>query len=97
MFCLLCRKHDCHNPQNKSAVFNKTPATRYRPATLKEHVGTPLSSHGHLGKRKQQHQDAISRAMLQRTSFFQMQLDEERLHSDEGLVNISYLWAGRSV
>ena len=86
MFCLLCRKHDCHNPQNKSAVFNKTPATRYRPATLKEQVGTPLSSHSHPGKRKQQHQDAIYREMLQRTSFFQMQLDEERLYGDEGLV-----------
>ena len=86
MFCLLCRKHDCQNPQNKSAVFNKTPATRYRPATLKEHVGTPLSSHSHPGKRKQQHQDAIYREMLQRTSFFQKQLDEERLYGDEGLV-----------
>ena len=86
MFCLLCRKHDCQNPQNKSAVFNKTPATRCRPATLKEHVGTPLSSHSHPGKRKQQHQDAIYREMLQRTSFFQKQLDEERLYGDEGLV-----------
>ena len=28
MFCLLCKKHDCQNPENKSAVFNKTPATR---------------------------------------------------------------------
>ena len=46
MFCLLCRKHDCQNPQNKTAVFNKTPATWYRPATLKEHVGTPLSTVG---------------------------------------------------
>ena len=79
MFCLLCRKHDCQNPQNKSAVFNKTPATWYRPASLKKHVGTPLSPHSHPGKRKQQHQDAIYREMLQRTSFFQKQLDEERL------------------
>ena len=53
---------------------------------LKEHVGTPLSSHSHPGKRKQQHQDAIYREMLQRTSFFQMQLDEGRLYGDEGLV-----------
>lgn len=77
-FCLLCRKHDCHNPQNKSAVFSKTPAMWYRPATLKEHIGTPLSSHSHPGKTKQ-HQDAIYWEMLQRTSFFQMRLDEERL------------------
>ena len=86
MFCLLCRKHDCQNPQNKFAVFNKTPATRYRPATLNEHVGMPSSSHSYAGKRKQRHQEAIYREMLQRTSFFQMQLDEERLYGDEGLV-----------
>ena len=56
------------------------------PVTLKEHVGTSLSSHSHPGKRKQQHQDAIYREMLQRTSLFQMQLDEERFYGDEGLV-----------
>ena len=50
MFCLLCRKHDCQNPQNKSAMFNKTPATRYKPAKIKEHVDTLLSSHSHPGK-----------------------------------------------
>ena len=86
MFCLLCRKHDCQNPQNKFAVFNKTPATRYRPATLNEHVGMPSSSHSYAGKRKQRHQEAIYREMLQRTSFFQMQLNEERLYGDERLV-----------
>ena len=53
---------------------------------LREHVGTPLSSHSHPGKRKQQDQDAVYREMLQRTSFFQKQLDEERLYGDEGLV-----------
>ena len=86
MFCLLCSKHDCQNPQNKFAVFNKTPATRYRPATLNEHVGMPSSSHSYAGKRKQRHQEAIYREMLQRTSFFQMQLNEERLYGEERLV-----------
>jgi len=45
-----------------------------------------LSSHSHPGKRKQQHQDAIYREILQRPSFSQRELHEERLNSDEGLV-----------
>ncbi len=40
MFCLLCRKHDTHNPQNKTAYFNKAAGTRYRPCALRDHVTT---------------------------------------------------------
>ncbi len=80
MFCLLCKKHDTCNPQNKAAFFNKTAATRFRPATLREHVSC-ASDH-----KRQQHQDAIFKEMLQRTSYFQRQIDEEKLHGDEGLV-----------
>ena len=30
MFCLLCRKHDCSNPQNKTKKFNLNASVRYK-------------------------------------------------------------------
>ncbi|XP_032883400.1 uncharacterized protein LOC116977149 [Amblyraja radiata] len=38
MYCYLCRRHDAHNRQNKSKVFNGTPAVRYKKAALQAHA-----------------------------------------------------------
>ncbi|XP_078263102.1 uncharacterized protein LOC144597504 [Rhinoraja longicauda] len=38
MYCYLCRRHDAHNRQNKTKVFNGTPAVRYKKAALQAHA-----------------------------------------------------------
>ncbi|XP_051873568.1 LOW QUALITY PROTEIN: uncharacterized protein LOC127571324 [Pristis pectinata] len=38
MFCYLCRRHDTHNKQNKTKVFNGTPAVRYKKSALQVHA-----------------------------------------------------------
>jgi len=58
MYCLLCRKHNTKNEQNKSKVFSSDPAVRYRKPTL--------TSHADL----RQHLAAIKAKHLQRVSTF---------------------------
>ncbi|WAR01825.1 ZN862-like protein, partial [Mya arenaria] len=65
LYCLLCRKHDCFNPQNKSKAFNKVASTRYRVEALTDHVQT------------QQHKNAVTTELLQRVSCFQKEIDQE--------------------
>lgn len=79
MFCLLCKKHDTENYQNKKKVFNVEPATRFRPATLREHVQDKC------GKRIQ-HTDAILKEHLQRVSCFEAEIQKDKLYGDEGLM-----------
>ena len=38
MFCLLCRKHDATNLQNKSKKFNTEPAVRFKRKSVEEHI-----------------------------------------------------------
>ncbi|XP_059816680.1 uncharacterized protein LOC132388354 isoform X1 [Hypanus sabinus] len=38
MFCYLCRRHDTQNKQNKTKVFNGTPAVRYKKSALQVHA-----------------------------------------------------------
>ena len=37
MFCILCRKHDVSNLQNKSKKFNSEPAVRFKLKSVEEH------------------------------------------------------------
>ena len=64
LYCLLCKKHDTFNPQNKSKIFNKEPCKRFRPEALADHLQTA------------QHKNAVAAEMLQRVSSFQKTLDE---------------------
>ena len=64
LYCLLCKKHDTFNPQNKSKIFNKEPCKRFRPEALADHLQTT------------QHKNAVAAEMLQRVSCFQKTLNE---------------------
>ena len=71
LICLLCKKHDTSNPQNKSKAFNKEPCKRFRPEEFEDHCHTS------------QHMNAVSAEMLQRVSVFQRTVDErERVAED---------------
>ncbi|CAH3105213.1 unnamed protein product [Porites lobata] len=59
LFCLLCKKHDTSNPQNKLKVFNKEPCKRFRLGEFEDQCRTS------------QHMNAVSAEMLQRNSLFQ--------------------------
>ena len=82
MFCLLCRKHNTENAQNKKKIFNIAPSIRFRPATLREHVYVDRG----CTQKSQQHGSAISKEHLQRTSCFEMEIQKEKLHGDEGII-----------
>ena len=70
LFCLLCKKHDTSNPQNKSNVLNKESCKPLRPEQFEDNCRTS------------QHMNAVS-AMLKRASVFQRTLDErERVAED---------------
>lgn len=58
MYCLLCRKHNTKNEQNKSKVFSSDPAVRYRKPTITSHADS------------RQHLAAIEAEHLQRVSTF---------------------------
>ena len=62
MFCIICRKHDTINPQNKSKKFNTEPSARFKRKTVEEHA-----SH-------QQHLAAVEAELLSRVSVFQHQV-----------------------
>jgi len=76
LYCLLCRKHDTSNPQNKSKIFNKEPCKRFRPEALADHLQTI------------QHKNAVSAEMLQRVSCFQKTLDEREKVAEDVLVKV---------
>ena len=63
-YCLLCKKQDTFNPQNKSKIFNKEPCKRFRLEALADHLQTA------------QHKNAGAAEMLQRVSCFQKTLDQ---------------------
>ncbi|PFX12902.1 hypothetical protein AWC38_SpisGene23067 [Stylophora pistillata] len=76
LYCLLCKKHDKCNPQNKSKIFNKVPCKRFRPEALEDHLQTT------------QHKYAIVTEMLQRVSCFQKTLDERGRVAEDVLVKV---------
>ena len=73
LFCLLCKKHDTSNPQNKSKVFNKEPCKRFRPEEFEDRCRTS------------QHMNAVSAEMLRRVSVFQRTLDEREIVAEDVL------------
>ena len=88
MFCLLFRKHNVENPNNKSKIFNQTASVRYRTETL----------HGKNGYNKsEQHETAIQAEFLQRGSTFEKELNERRSHQEEIVTNAfsCICWIGK--
>ena len=76
LYCLLRRKHDTFNLQNKSKIFNKEPCKRFRPEALADHLQTI------------QHKNTVSAEMLQRVSCFQKTLDERERVAEDVLVKV---------
>ena len=76
LFCLLCKKHDTSNPQNKSKVFNKEPCKRFRPEEFEDHCRTS------------KHMNAVSAERLQKVSVFQRTLDEREIVTEEVLLKV---------
>ena len=76
LFCLLCKRHDMSNPQNKSKVVNKEPCKRFRPEEFEDHCRTS------------QHMNAVSAEMLQRVSVFQRTLDEREIGTEDVLLKV---------
>jgi len=62
-YCLICKKFDSKNPQNKKEFFSAEPSTRLKKDCLKEHVAT------------RRHKDAITAILMNRLSVFQKELD----------------------
>ena len=76
LFCLLCKKHDTSNPQNKLKVFNKEPCKRFRLGEFEDQCRTS------------QHMSAVSAEMLQRDSLFQRTLDERKIVAEDVLLKV---------
>ena len=62
-YCLICKKFDSKNPQNKKEVFPAEPSTRLKKECLEEHIAT------------KRHRDAITAILMNRLSVFQKELD----------------------
>ena len=76
LFCLLCKRHDMSNPQNKSKVVNKEPCKRFRPEEFEDQCRTS------------QHMNAVSAEILQRVSVFQRTLDEGEIGTEDVLLKV---------
>ena len=76
LFCLLCKKHDMSNPQNKSKVFNKKPCKRFRPEEFQGHCCM------------WQVMNAVSAEMLQRVPVFQRTLDKRERVAEDVLLKV---------
>lgn len=75
MFCLLCRKHDVTNLQNKSKKFNTEPAVRFKRKSVEEHSTS------------QQHKAAVSAELLSRVSVFQKEFEEREKSKEDVYFN----------
>ena len=75
MFCLLCRKHDATNLQNKSKKFNTEHAVRFKRKSVEEHSTS------------QQHKDAVSAELLSRVSVFQREFEEREKSKEDVYFN----------
>ena len=62
-YCLICKRFDSKNPQNKNEVFAAEPSTRLKKECLEEHIAT------------KRHRDAITAILMNRLSVFQKELD----------------------
>ncbi len=75
MFCLLCRRHNCSNSQNKSKKLNLEPSVRYKRKTVEDHANS------------QQHKNAVMAELLSRMSYFQKELDRKETTKDSVYYN----------
>eukprot|EP00062_Callorhinchus_milii_P023797 gi/632983046/ref/XP_007908454.1/ PREDICTED: zinc finger and BTB domain-containing protein 25 [Callorhinchus milii] len=80
MFCFLCRKHDTQNKQNKTKVFNGTPAVRYKKAALQVHAES------------QQHMAAVQAELNARASGHQV-VERVKEMEETGMLFVLFLAA----
>ena len=77
-YCLLCKKHQTANAQNKEVKFTMEPSVRIKEQSLKSHVECSA------------HQRAVSGELLNRVSYFQHQLDRAAEVEDDVYFNAFY-------
>lgn len=65
MYCVLCKKFNCINTQNKCSSFGENPSVRMKKSALYDHVNS------------KKHQSAVESEMLNRVSVFQRELSEK--------------------
>jgi len=58
MFCLLCKKHNRINVQNKATSFGENPSVRMKKSAMVDHIAS------------KKHQGAMEAEMLSRVSVF---------------------------
>jgi len=75
MFCILCKKHNTVNKQNKSRIYNIEPACRFRKVALLEHSTS------------EQHKSAVMAELMQRVSVFDKELKDRETFANEVLYN----------
>ena len=75
MFCLLCRKQNCSNSQNKSKKFNLESSVRYKRKAVEDHANCL------------QHKNAVMAELQSRSSYFQKQLDRREAVKDSVYYN----------
>ena len=63
MYCILCRKNNTVNPQNKTKKFNADASVRYKRKTIEKHSSSA------------QHVAALEAELMSRDSIFQKQID----------------------
>ena len=65
MYCLLCRKHNTKNEQNKSKVISSDPAVRYRKPTITSHADSRQNHAAieaeHLQRVSTLHKESVNR------------------------------------
>lgn len=85
MFCLICKKHNAINLQNKSRKFSTDASVRYKRSAVIEHGNS------------QQHKSAIQTELTRRTSSFQKQVDHRRQVNDDVYFNafLSLYWLAK--
>ena len=85
MYCILCRKHNAVNPQNKTKKFNADASVRYKRKTIEEHSSSA------------QHVAALEAELMSRDSIFQKQIDRREQVKDELYYNVflSMYWIAK--
>ena len=85
MFCILCRKHDTANPQNKTKKFNMDVSVRYKRKTVEEHA------------RSAQHMASIETELLSRVSTFQKEINQREQVREDVYYNafLSLYWTAK--
>lgn len=75
MLCLLCRKHNINNTENKSKKFNMEPAVWFKKKAVEEHANS------------QQHSAAINAELLSRVPTFNEEIERKGKTRDDVYYN----------